>query len=71
MVKSVTNELAALGIPFFSIERSLISNNRGNGDAPSHSLNSIPAGAGTELDAKTLKDLEKRMLELLEDLCKD
>ena len=71
MVKSITNELSALVIPFFAINRSLINDSpdcQGIGDV------SIEGGKETStvpLTSATLQGLQKRMLELLEDLCKE
>lgn len=61
MVEALTRELKTQRIPFFAIDKSLVE------------VSQAP-GSGKEsgkLSEAELKDLQRRMLELLEDLCKE
>lgn len=71
MVRSVTSELATLGIPFFVINRSLIEEGHDDPGHNSASVSAKPPEQTISLTSKALKVLQTRMLELLEDLCRD
>ena len=77
MSKDAEGQLKLLGIPFFGLPPSMITldddDGKGvtvtqepGGQAPAHDVKE----SGT-LSSKDLLGLQKRMLELLEDLCKD
>ena len=71
MVRSITSELSALGVPFFAIQNSLIVDDSEGEDNDHINLESTKPASATPLTPKTLRGLQKRMLELLEDLCKE
>jgi hypothetical protein len=69
MVESMVGELAALGIPFFGTKASLIK--EGN-DAPEDSMRGPEKAPGeARLLRRELDSFRKRMLDLLEDMCRE
>lgn len=72
MARALDVELRGLGIPFFAIRHSLV---LPPSDAPadnnSHSSSSVGAGSKSVISKDELVAFQKRMLELLEDLCKE
>ena len=71
MVRSIASELSALGVPFFAIQSSLIGNDSEGECNDRIDLGSNKPASGTPLTPKTLRGLQKRMLEHLEDLCEE
>ena len=70
MAKAMTVGLSALGIPFFATNRALIrADDEGVEDLPN--LEPMEGTDAKTLAPVTLKELQKRMLELLEDLCRE
>lgn len=65
MVKSMTDELTTIGIPFFAIKPMLVN------QSPESQTELVTSSVASTLSSIELKALQKRMLELLEDLCKD
>ncbi len=61
MIAATERELKALGVPFFGIKEELIGRD-GGGVREKHE---------GRIGEEELQGLRKRMLELLEDLCKD
>lgn len=61
MVEALTRELKTQKIPFFAIDKSLVEGSQAHG----------PGKETGKLSGSELKDLQRRMLELLEDLCKE
>ena len=72
MVAATTSELKALGVPFFGISQSSIAAVEASDSAPSkRSTAAISGGDEKKLGRSEVVELQKRMLELLEDLCRD
>ena len=67
MSKSLDSELRGLGIPFFAIRRELV------GSANDDQRSSRPAEGiqKATVSPDELASLQRRMLDLLEDLCKE
>ena len=63
MANALTSELRGMDVPFFALKQSLVQTS----DHPSESNTEIPA----KVTKSELVDLQKRMLSLLEDLCKE
>lgn len=61
MADALVAELKALGIPFFSINPSIVRDGQNGKDPP---------GEATLATAE-LRSLQRRMLELLQDLCRE
>ncbi|KAJ5677341.1 uncharacterized protein N7477_002974 [Penicillium maclennaniae] len=71
MTEAMTAELRGLKIPFFVIQQSLIREPTGpNSTNDSSSQGKRPEGSATVTKAE-LASLQRRMLELLQDLCKE
>lgn len=76
MVAATTNELKALGVPFFGIPQSSFAADKPS-DKPSDTMlmkgsaGAISGGDEKKLGRSEVVELQKRMLELLEDLCRD
>ena len=68
MFCATTTELQNLGIPFFGISVDMIIPDKSN--SASESEDNISKRKG-KVSEKELGALQKRMVELLEDLCKD
>ena len=72
MVNAMSAELKRIGVPFFGVQHSLIRRDtemaQPRGD-DGRGRNVMMAGEG--IDLKQLTTLQARMLELLEDMCKD
>lgn len=73
MVKAMTVELTTLGVPFFGMKSDMVKKRQkleaaGGYDIVDDSLANGPRG---EINEEEIMKLQKRMLELLEDLCKD
>ncbi|KAL9119774.1 MAG: hypothetical protein Q9187_003669 [Circinaria calcarea] len=72
MVTATANELKSLGVPFFGIPQSSIVADEGTDNAPrKQSTGATSGGDENKLRRSELMELQKRMLELLEDLCKN
>jgi hypothetical protein len=73
MVAAMTTELRNLGVPFFGMKSDLQRTSQDGetsaGYEPRHDL--IQEDSKATLGQDELRKLQKRMLELLEDLCKD
>ena len=73
MVNATTAELKALGVPFFGMRPELIT--KDNEDGTTLQENNLQEGSGAHtrstIRQSELMQLQKRMLELLEDLCKE
>lgn len=78
MAKALDSELRALGIPFFALKHSLVSST----PPPDKAKTEQPPPPGTENEKMEKKEretvtreelfsLQRRMLELLQDLCKE
>ena len=67
MANHVESELEAVGIPFFGTRPELLSSERG-GESSSNGQNSM---SNVPLSSHQLKKFQTKMLELLEDLCKE
>ena len=65
MVKSITEDLKTIGIPFFAVKPALLTS------GPKSQLPPETSDGTSTVSVEELKTLQKRMLELLEDLCKD
>lgn len=59
MVKEMSMKLKSFGVPFFGTRTDLV---RAPGEAP---------GEGKKIDQAELVELQRRMIGILEDLCKD
>ena len=67
MVTATKAELRAMGIPFFVVRDSFVERSDTNVAVPI----SDGAKGSTRLSEKELRVLQKRILELLEDLCRE
>ena len=65
MHKATMEELKGLGIPFFGVSKSCLT------EAPSVTDGKEDGNSIGKLDEKQLRALQKRMLALLEDLCQE
>ncbi|PGH21358.1 hypothetical protein AJ80_03275 [Polytolypa hystricis UAMH7299] len=70
MSKALDTELRAFGIPFFAIQHDLV-RPPSDSEADITSANAAKTKQKDSISAEELSALRKRMLELLEDLCKD
>ncbi|KAF3491120.1 uncharacterized protein GIQ15_00637 [Arthroderma uncinatum] len=68
MSKALDSELKALGIPFFAIKQDLIRPSPSDGSSKPEDVNSSTDNCITPEEATVLR---QRMLELLQDLCKE
>jgi hypothetical protein len=74
MAEAMTFELRSLGIPFFTIKESLISDTpraSQHGISRRHQSSESTSQHQTLLSRDELSVLQRRMLELLQDLCKE
>ena len=73
MVTAMTTELRNLGVPFFGMKSELLRTRQDKQSSPSYDTkdNTVQNDSKAALSQDDLKKLQKRMLELLEDLCKD
>lgn len=73
MVTAMTTELRNLGVPFFGVRSDLLGITRLEETSPGYEARNdvVQQDPKARLTRDTLKKLQKRMLELLEDLCKD
>lgn len=72
MVTATTNELKTLGVPFFGMPQSSIMADEETEHAPRKPSTGATSGLDeNKLRRSELMELQKRMLELLEDLCKN
>ncbi|GAD93734.1 conserved hypothetical protein [Paecilomyces variotii No. 5] len=73
MSKALDSELRALGIPFFAVNHSLVKAAPGGAEkaiSESSATHTKPEGSGDgSLSREELSALQRRMLELLQDLC--
>lgn len=69
MADALTLELRGLRIPFFAIRQSLIQELPGSDAA--ERTNNIEKSQSSKVSKSELVSLQRRMLELLEDLCKE
>lgn len=70
MADALTSELRGLKIPFFAIRQSLIQELPVS-DAVMHDENDHEENQSSKVSKSELVSLQRRMLELLEDLCKE
>lgn len=72
MVAAMTAELRNLGVPFFGTKSDLLRTRQdGETSADERGHDFIQGDSKATLGQDELQKLQKRMLELLEDLCKD
>ena len=74
MVNASTGELKALGVPFFALRKDLISPDNDGNDAHIHDNMEIDGASRSgeqKLRLEELYSLQRRVIELLEDLCND
>lgn len=73
MVTAMTTELRNLGVPFFGVRSDLLGITHREETSPGYEARNdvVQQDPKARLNQDTLKKLQKRMLELLEDLCKD
>ena len=73
MVTAMTMELKNLGVPFFGIRVDLLGSQRAEETSPNYDARNdiVQKGSTGRLGGDDLRKLQRRMLELLEDLCKD
>lgn len=75
MSKALDSELRALGIPFFAVKHSLVRVIAGEAEKPRpepSTTHADPDGNGNgTLSREELWALQRRMLELLQDLCRE
>lgn len=68
MVKEMSARLRDYNVPFFGTRSDLVRRNGTNQEHPGTSTGTLTGG---KIDEKDLVQLQRRMLEVLEDLCKD
>ncbi|KAJ9231199.1 hypothetical protein DTO207G8_2860 [Paecilomyces variotii] len=72
MAKALDSELRALGIPFFAVKHSLVKAEAEKAISQPSATRTKPEGSGDgTLSREELSALQRRMLELLQDLCKE
>jgi hypothetical protein len=75
MTDALISELRGLGIPFFKIRTDLIQDSPAGTGTPDSGVAKIqepdPTGVSSQITKSELVKLQQRMLELLEDLCKE
>jgi hypothetical protein len=75
MADALVSELRGIGIPFFKIRTDLIQDSPNGTDTPNSGVTKIQESDSTEVLSRITKSeletLQQRMLELLEDLCKE
>ncbi|KAJ9302253.1 hypothetical protein DTO271G3_1119 [Paecilomyces variotii] len=72
MAKALDSELRALGIPFFAVKHSLVKAEAEKAISGPSATRTKPEGSGDgTLSREELSALQRRMLELLQDLCKE
>lgn len=73
MVTAMTTELRNLGVPFFGMKSGFLVTRQDEEALPGYQDmdNVIQKDSKARLGQDDLRKLQKRMLELLEDLCKD
>jgi hypothetical protein len=75
MTDALISELRGLGIPFFKIRKDLIQDSSTGTGTPGSSVAQIqepnPTRVSSQITKSELVKLQQRMLELLEDLCKE
>ena len=73
MADALVAELRGMGIPFFTLRRNLVQDSQSTEDSGSDVRQSQTDSAGGSLPItrSELVNLQQRMLELLEDLCKE
>jgi hypothetical protein len=71
MAKAMNSELKSLGIPFFGTRSTLV-RGKGSGLTAGGSVGGggVPGGDDGKISEQELVVLQKRILELLEDMCK-
>jgi hypothetical protein len=75
MTDALISELRGLGIPFFKIRTDLVQDSPTGTGTPGSSVAQIqesdPTRVSSQITKSELVKLQQRMLELLEDLCKE
>lgn len=73
MVTAMATELRNLGVPFFGVRSDLLGITQLGETSPGYEARNdvVQRDSKARLKQDTLKKLQKRMLELLQDLCKD
>lgn len=73
MVIAMTTELRNIGVPFFGVKSDLLGTRQDEETSPGYEAGDdvVQKDSKARLGQDDLRKLQKRMLELLEDLCKD
>lgn len=71
MADALTAELRGLKIPFFALRKSLIQGSSPSDLGSGHGKDAVDNNESSKVSKSELAALQRRMLELLEDLCKE
>ncbi|KAI9799650.1 MAG: hypothetical protein M1833_003965 [Piccolia ochrophora] len=71
MAVSMNTELRSLGVPFFGTKGQLVTPKGDSTIAPSSDGTSAQGNSSDKISIAELQRLQKRMLDLLEDMCKE